>query len=113
DYLDVFGQKDFGKIHAGDIIENKKTILYIKALELAEKADVDELKFWYDMKTDNIDKVYAVERIYKVARIDHDVMNLIGEYTDKAMSFLNKINVSDEKKNSLKALAASLIDRQV
>src|SRR5690606_37201382 len=37
DYLDVFGQQDFGKIHAGDIIENKKTILYIKALELAGK----------------------------------------------------------------------------
>ncbi|MET3731997.1 polyprenyl synthetase family protein [Moheibacter stercoris] len=113
DYLDVFGQKDFGKIHAGDIIENKKTILYIKALELAEKSDADELKFWYGMKTDNIDKVYAVERIYKASKIDHEVMNLIGEYTDKAMSFLNKINVSEEKKNSLKALAASLIDRQI
>src|SRR5690625_4846662 len=40
DYLDVFGEKDFGKIHAGDIIENKKTILYIKALEFAKGEDL-------------------------------------------------------------------------
>jgi geranylgeranyl diphosphate synthase type II len=30
DYLDVFGnQEQFGKKHAGDIYENKKTILYL------------------------------------------------------------------------------------
>ena len=113
DYLDVFGQKDFGKIHAGDIIENKKTILYIKALEVAKPEDVEELRFWYSMKTDNIDKVYAVEKIFRISKVDQEVMSLIGFYTEKAMSFLNKIDVSDEKKLQLKALASSLIDRQV
>ena len=113
DYLDVFGQQDFGKIHAGDIIENKKTILYIKALELAEKQDVDELKFWYSMKTDNVDKVYAVEKIFRMSKVDYEVMSLIGHYTDIAMGFLNKIQVEDEKKIQLKELASSLIDRQI
>src|SRR5690606_8153592 len=113
DYLDVFGQQDFGKIHAGDIIENKKTILYIKALELAVPQDVEELKFWYGMKTDNIDKVYAVEKIFRMSKVDYEVMSLIGHYTDIAMSFLNKIEVDDEKKVQLKELAASLIERQI
>src|SRR5690606_8211723 len=113
DYLDVFGQQDFGKIHAGDIVENKKTILYIKALELANQQDKDELKFWYSMKTDNIDKVYAVEKIFRMAKVDYEVMTLIGHYTDIAMSYLDKILVADEKKEQLKELAASLIDRQI
>lgn len=113
DYLDVFGQQDFGKIHAGDIIENKKTILYIKALELVDKQDAEELKFWYGMKTDNIDKVYAVEKIYRMSKVDFEIMSLIGHYTDIAMGHLDRIQVVDEKKIQLKELAASLIDRQV
>lgn len=113
DYLDVFGQQDFGKIHAGDIIENKKTVLYFKALELARQEDVKELKFWYGMKTENIDKVYAVEKIFRMTKVDFEVMSLIGHYTDIAMSYLDKIKVAEEKKIQLKELAASLIDRQV
>ncbi|MBN3662257.1 MAG: polyprenyl synthetase family protein, partial [Ornithobacterium rhinotracheale] len=47
DLLDVFGDKDaFGKKHAGDIFENKKTILYIKALEKADERQRDELEYW-------------------------------------------------------------------
>ena len=36
DYLDAFGDPEtFGKQPGGDIIENKKTFLYLKTLELA------------------------------------------------------------------------------
>lgn len=113
DYLDVFGQQDFGKIHAGDISENKKTILYIKALELAEKKSADELRFWYSMKTENVDKIYAVEKILRKLKIDVEVMNLISEYTTIALNYLNMIQVADEKKEQVKGLASSLIDRQI
>lgn len=113
DYLDVFGQQDFGKIHAGDIFENKKTILFIKALKLADPKSADELRFWYSMKTDNVDKIYAVEKIFRKLKVDVEVMNLIGEYTDIAIGFLNKIQVAEEKKKQVKALASSLIDRQI
>ncbi len=38
DYLDTFGNPEtFGKQVGGDIIENKKTYLYLKALELANQ----------------------------------------------------------------------------
>lgn len=113
DYLDVFGQQDFGKIHAGDILENKKTILYIKALELAGQGEKDELKFWYGMKTDNIDKVYAVEKIFRKLKVDHYIMDLISEYTRNSMEFLDKVSVSEEKKKQLRQLASSLIERQI
>lgn len=113
DYLDVFGQQDFGKIHAGDVFENKKTILFIKALELSEEKEADELKFWYSMKTDNVDKVYAVEKIFRKLKVDHAIMELISAYTNKAMESLDKVQVSEEKKSQLRLLASSLIERQI
>lgn len=113
DYLDVFGQQDFGKIHAGDIIENKKTILYIQALEVAEGENLKELMFWYGTKTDNVDKVYAVEKIFKNLKVDETVMDLINAYTEKGLAHLDLIQIPEEKKNILRDFAISLIDRQI
>lgn len=113
DYLDVFGQQNFGKLHGGDILENKKTILYFKALELASPEEVKELRFWYNMNTENIDKVYAVEKIFRMAKVDGEVMALISKYTAKAKDYLSKIDAPAERKNQLKELASSLIERRV
>lgn len=113
DYLDVFGNLEhLGKKHAGDIYENKKTILYISALESADEKDREELLFWYNMKTDNIDKVYAVEKIFRKLNVNKKLSTLIREYTNKAHQYLDKINVDDEKKVYLRELSEVLIDRQ-
>ena len=113
DYLDVFGNLEhLGKKHAGDIYENKKTILYLSALDAADEKDRDELLFWYNMKTDNIDKVYAVEKIFRKLNVNKKLSTLIREYTNKAHQYLDKINVADDKKVYLRELSEVLIDRQ-
>lgn len=113
DYLDVFGNLEhLGKKHAGDIYENKKTILYISALEAGDEKDREELLFWYNMKTDNIDKVYAVEKMFRKLNVNKKLSTLIREYTNKAHQFLDKVNVEDDKKIYLRELSEVLIDRQ-
>ena len=113
DYLDVFGNLEhLGKKHAGDIYENKKTILYISALEAAEEKDREELLFWYNMNTDNIDKVYAVENIFRKLNVNKKLSTLIREYTNKAHQYLDQIDVPDDKKVYLRELSEILIDRQ-
>ncbi|MGV4529558.1 polyprenyl synthetase family protein [Ornithobacterium rhinotracheale] len=112
DLLDVFGDKDaFGKKHAGDIFENKKTILYIKALEKADERQRDELEYWYEIKTENIDKIYAVEKIFKVLNIDVEVGDMINEYTRKAIDSLNAIQGNVNSKEDLAQFAQKLIGR--
>ncbi|MCK0205536.1 polyprenyl synthetase family protein [Ornithobacterium rhinotracheale] len=112
DLLDVFGDKDaFGKKHAGDIFENKKTILYIKALEKADERQRDELEYWYEIKTENIDKIYAVEKIFKVLNIDVEVGDMINEYTRKAIDSLNSIQGNVNSKEDLAQFAQKLIGR--
>lgn len=113
DYLDVFGEEDFGKKQAGDIYENKKTILYIKALELVKNDDLNELKQWYSIETESSEKIHAVTRIFKNWKIDEATMQLIESYTQKALASLDAISVSEDKKKVLKELAINLIDRKI
>jgi len=98
DLLDVYGDTvKVGKKHAGDIFENKKTILYIKALEKASEEQATELRYWYKLNTENIDKVYSVENIFKQLRVDHMVEREILEHTKLAKQFLEKIEGIENK----------------
>lgn len=112
DLLDVFGENvAFGKKHAGDIYENKKTILYIKALEKATEKQIEELKYWFSIKTENIDKVYAVEKIFKVLNVDITVGQMITDYTNKALEELDAIKGNKIDKQYLVEFAENLIGR--
>ncbi|MCS3529144.1 polyprenyl synthetase family protein [Chryseobacterium sp. JUb7] len=113
DYLDVFGdQAQLGKKHAGDIYENKKTLLYFLAKEHASENEVKELEHWYQKKTDNIDKVYEVEKIFKKNKVDEKALRLIKEHTDIAQSFLQKTEIPEDKKIPFIELAKYLLKRE-
>ena len=47
DYLDTFGDASFGKKIGGDILQNKKTLLYLKALEKGTPEQKQELLTLY------------------------------------------------------------------
>nr|MBP6585470.1 polyprenyl synthetase family protein [Flavobacterium sp.] len=63
DYLDCFGDPEtFGKQVGGDIIENKKTYLYLKAIEFAQAEERDQLLHLYSIQPeDNSDKIDSVK----------------------------------------------------
>lgn len=113
DYLDVFGnQQQIGKKHAGDIYENKKTVLYLLAREHGSEEERRELEFWYSKKTDNVDKVYSVENIFRRTRVDEKALQLVQQHNDLAQEYLNKINVPEEKKKPFIELANYLLRRE-
>ncbi len=112
DYLDVFGdQKNFGKQHAGDIVENKKTVLYLLAREHGTEEERRELDFWYSKKTDNIDKVYGVEKIFRRTKVDEKTLRLVEKHNEIAHDYLMKIDISEEKKKPFIELANYLLRR--
>ena len=65
DFLDVFGKDDFGKKHAGDIVENKKTWMYLKTMSLANDADKKALTLLYNTKTNEVQKVEQVVQLFE------------------------------------------------
>lgn len=115
DYLDTFGDaKTFGKKIGGDILENKKTILYIKALENASATQKETLLRYYS--SDNFpeaEKIQAVSEIFKQTQSDVFLREEIKNYTQKAFQFLDALEVSNEKKDILRQFGNDLMDRKV
>ena len=115
DYLDAFGNPEtFGKQVGGDIMENKKTFLYLKSLEVANEQDRSKLQFYYNQKlADNSYKITEVLRIFEQNDIPILIKEQIQKYTEKAFETLFSINISDQKKQILKNFGVSLMDRNV
>lgn len=113
DYLDTFGDpKTFGKQVGGDIIENKKTYLYLKALELASKDDKQKLLFFYEQKLkDHTNKIAQVKRIFEKYDIPYFVQGLIKDHTVTSFSSLERMNIDLEHKKKLRAFGSFLMSR--
>jgi len=115
DYLDTFGDPEtFGKQIAGDIIENKKTYLYLKASKLADKRDQQKLNFFYNQKLeDNSIKITEVTRIFELYDIPLLIKNEIESYTEKAFETLQEMTISELDKKKLKNFGLWLMNRTV
>ena len=115
DYLDAFGDpKTFGKQVGGDIIENKKTYLYLKTLEFATVKDKEELKVLFNQELkDNTKKIEVVKRLYTSTGATDKTKQEIENYTNKAFSVLETLNISEDKKSLLKTFGNSLMRRSV
>ncbi|MCL4160049.1 UNVERIFIED_CONTAM: hypothetical protein GTU68_062578 [Idotea baltica] len=115
DYLDAFGDpKSFGKQVGGDIIENKKTYLYLKALLLISEEEQQQLKHLFSLKPrDNKVKVEAVKEVFRISGSAEATKKEIEFYTNKAFSVLETINISKENKQNLKQFGEQLMNRIV
>jgi geranylgeranyl diphosphate synthase, type II len=114
DYLDCFGNPEtFGKQVGGDIIENKKTFLYIKAVEFSSKEEREELLHLYSIQpNDNSEKIESVKEIFIKSGASNATQKEIEEYTLKAFEKLNQLQISDEKKMVLQKFGAMLMKRK-
>lgn len=115
DYLDTFGDPEsFGKQVGGDIIENKKTFLYLKALEVSNTTDKESLLALYNGKQkNNSDKVATVSSIFKDNNIPQETFKLIEYYTNKSFENLNHLQISKQQKEGLRAFGENLMSRKV
>ncbi len=115
DYLDAFGDpKTFGKQVGGDIIENKKTYLYLKALEFSNKEDRLQLEHLYSVSpNDASEKIDAVKQLFISSGSAEATKSEIENYTHEAFSVLKAIKISDDNKAALKTFGNSLMNRKV
>lgn len=115
DYLDTYGDPEtFGKQVGGDIIENKKTYLYLKALEVANNADRENLMALYNEKQKNItEKISTVSAIFSKNNIPNYTHELIEYYTNKSFESLTLLNINDTAKKGLRLFGENLMSRKV
>lgn len=113
DYLDAYGDSEkFGKQSGGDILSNKKTWLYIHAINNLPEQDKQELFKWYNTNNQNTNKVQQVLKLFEKAHVSTQIRNKINFYYQNALNSLKQINIPDENKIELYQLAENLLNRQ-
>ena len=115
DILDLYSDaKVFGKRHGGDIADNKKTYLYLKALELASEKDRKRLQHLFTLRMDHDEeeKIEEVQSIYDRLHVKEAVEQVIADYDRKAFEALDAVGLPEERKKRLKAYAESLTGRK-
>ncbi|MFI1771118.1 polyprenyl synthetase family protein [Thalassobellus citreus] len=115
DYLDAFGDpKTFGKQVGGDIIENKKTYLYIKALEFSNETDKAEIIALFSSNPEDVStKIEVAKKYFLTTGAAEATKKAIEAYTQKAFIVLESLNISEDKKELLKVFGNSLMNRTV
>lgn len=114
DYLDTFGDTStFGKKIGGDILENKKTFLYLSAIEKATYNDKKHLQKLYSTNPKNEDKINEVTAIFKKYNIEKCTQNEIEKYTQKAFSVLEKTSLGISEKQIFVEFGKKLMERLV
>ncbi|WP_158847005.1 polyprenyl synthetase family protein [Algibacter sp. L1A34] len=115
DYLDAFGDpKTFGKQVGGDIIENKKTYLYLKALEFSNDEDCATLSQLFASNPEDVSsKIEMAKQFFVNSGSAEATKKAIEDYTLKAFAVLESLNIPDDKKATLKTFGSNLMNRTV
>ena len=113
DILDVYpSHSSFGKKVGGDIIEEKKTLLYISLLNSASKSEINQLNTLYSSKDENSEEIISeVKKMYE----KYDVLSVANKVKDKyhlaALSNIENLSIEQSNKNRLISFAQDLMSR--
>lgn len=115
DYLDAFGNPEtFGKQVGGDILENKKTYLFLKTFELSS---IEEQKVFLNLMNNQWismeEKVDSVKNRYRASGAEKATLDAVENYTQKAFSVLEDLKIPTAKKEILKRFGNELMTRNV
>lgn len=111
DYLDAFGETGkIGKQNGGDILANKKTYLFLKAMENLSPGERENLHAFSVLEgQEKIDKTLAV---FRAAGADLHCRQAVENYSQKAFKALEDLACTNKRKEPLRQLAEMLLNRQ-
>jgi geranylgeranyl diphosphate synthase type II len=110
DLLDISAdEKKFGKTIGGDLVEGKKTFLFLEALEKSKGEDRRRLLKVIERKGIRSNQIIIYKQLYEKLGVLDDARNEIRHYTNKALKSLKLLD--KEKRKIFIWLADSLINR--
>ena len=113
DYLDLFGDQNIiGKKIGGDIIKNKKTVMYHLYKENSSIEDSDILdEIYNDSNIQNDQKVSNIKKLFEENEIDLKTRELVKKYTSKTDEYINALMIDTSKKQYLIDISNKLLSR--
>jgi geranylgeranyl diphosphate synthase type II len=114
DLLDAFGDPEkFGKQVGGDILANKKTMLLIKALELANEEQRASLEKWIAKNDAPTEKINAIKKLFEETGAKSSTQNAMDSYYHESVECLKALSIDESHKHPLFAFADWLYNREV
>ena len=99
DYLDAFGaSENIGKVSGGDIMEGKKTWLYIKSCELDGNTPA-----WFS-QYEAEQRVAFVQDKWRAMGLDQMLLNVANDYNDHGLAILKDLEEMGVSVNGLKEI---------
>jgi geranylgeranyl diphosphate synthase, type II len=112
DLLDTFGESAaVGKRIGGDICNNKKTLLLIRAIQNAQSVQKDILMQWQQTSEFNDDKVRDITQIFIDSGAKNYVVNKRNQYHQLALNSIENISISAEMKENMINFANKAVNR--
>ena len=115
DYLDTFGQQNkVGKKIGGDILENKKTVLFHMAIANSNKSQKEKILELYSSKENSSeDKINKITSLFIETKADKSSLELVDQYTQKAIKLINCLSFNQTKKKDFINFSNSLMKRDL
>lgn len=109
DYLDVYSDAaTFGKEIGGDILNDKKTWLYIIA---HDKDEDGAFRTLLGHKMEDAEKIAKVTEHYDKLNLREEGKKIVGKYTSDALEYLESTTMDDEAKEWFRDYAMKLTGR--
>ena len=115
DLLDCFGDEaKFGKKIGGDIIEKKKTLLFIfTQAKLEDNKRIEFENIFFSDKIEESVKINSIKSYYETCGAVDYLKNKVQEYFINAQKLINQLQIDNNKKLELIKFSEKLLNRDI
>ena len=115
DLLDCFGdQEKFGKRIGGDILEKKKTLLYLftySKLESEKKLEFENI--FNSNEIEESQKINSIKSFYETSGALEYLKNKVRVYFNEAEILIDKLELDNDTKKKLNLFCKTLLNREI
>lgn len=110
DYLDTFGDENFGKKIGGDILLNKKSFLLVSAMQMANDTQKERIATLFEESNEE-KKIREFQELYREMGIPQIALDTMEDLHNKSVNALMSTSIPDENKERIKHLGEVMLRR--